>query len=648
MKNLKSNKLIITFVVLAFIMSFSGNAFAADNMRPTKVALEQSWINPVSRSLQEQVSASQSKNILGPSLEVTSFDELKSKIQYILTNRVTDVNIHATYCDNIDNLMDQTKALLDDSSTVDDYVFGSIIGWNCNVSGYKYNYSAHLQISYVETKDQADMVEAQVRQILSQIIKTGMSDFEKEKAIHDYIVSTVAYDTALIDHSDYGALFNKHTTVCQGYALLCYKMLTDAGITSRLVISDNGPDEDGHAWNMVQINGKWYHLDCTYDDPVPDVKGRVEYNYFNKTDSEMAKDHTWDRTKYPQATTEFNFITDMPTNGTEKPSIDSVILGKDGQVSIKTSYFSDNTKVDFGLVHEDGSDASETDGKHNIIFMDDNTSIRGGFYSGEYFIPEYVPEDNYKIKVVIGDQTAYSNIISVKRDSTITISSIQDGYIGKDISSTLAGNVSDKDGIDDAELAIKNNDKQYINLDTGVYDGQLNNIAVKLNLNEDGTFVQNIPVIDKIADGKYTIEVSAFDSNGFETVKGVNFTKVSVYDWQKILNDKPWKAKYSSLTELNTIMDVPANKKFTVNFSQDVDFNTLNNSDVQVIDAENGQVISSTVTKLTNNSVQVSPTSTLNAGRVYYIVISGDALKSTSNKSLNNGVVCPFKVADNI
>lgn len=648
MKNLKSNKLIITFVVLAFMMSFSGNAFAADNSKQTKVAVEQSWINPVSRDLQEQVSVSQSKNILGPSLEVTSFDELKSKIQYILTNRLTDVNIHATYCDNIDNLMNQTKTLLDDSSTVDDYVFGSIIGWNCNVSGYKYDYSTHLQISYVETKDQADMVEVQVRQILSQIIKTSMSDFEKEKAIHDYIVSSVAYDTALINHSDYGALFNKHTTVCQGYALLCYKMLTDAGITARLVISDNGPDEDGHAWNMVQINGKWYHLDCTYDDPVPDIKGRVEYNYFNRTDSEMAKNHTWDRTKYPQATTEFNFATDMPTKDTEKPTIDSVILDKNGQVSIKTSYFSDNTKVNFGLVHEDGSDASQTDGKYNIILMDDTTVIYGGFYSGEYFIPEYVPEDNYKIKVVIGNQTAYSNIISVKRDSTIIINSIKDGYIGKDISSMLAGTVSDKDGIDDVELAIKNNNKQYINLDTGIYDGKLSNIAVKLNLNEDGTFVQNVPVIDKLADGKYTIEVSVFDSNGFETVKGISFTKVSAYDWQKILNDKPWKAKYSSLTELNTIMDVPANKKFTVKFSQDVNFSTLNNSEVQVVDAENGQVISSAVTKLTSNSMQIALNLNLEAGKVYYIIVNNDAVKAGDGKSLKNGVVCPFKVADNI
>lgn len=641
MKNLKSSKVIITFVVLAFIMSFSGNAFAAAVTETTKVALEQKWINPASRDL-KQISFSQNKNILGASFEVTSFDELKSKIQYILVNRLTDVNIHSNYCDNADNFNNQIKTLMNDSSTVDDYALGSILGWTCYTSGSGYEYDINLQISYVETKAQADSVETQVRQILSQIIKPGMNDFDKEKAIHDYIVSTVAYDTSLTDHSDYGALFNKHTTVCQGYALLCYRMLTDSGINARLVLSDNTSDEDGHAWNMAQIDGKWYHLDCTYDDPVPDVPGRIEYNYFNKTDAEMAVNHTWDRTQYPAASTEFKF-----PNTIKRHNIDWVVLRKNGEINISTTGISDGTEINFSLVNEDGTDASETDGRNNIIFMDAAPVINGGTYSGQYFIPEYVPEQNYKIKVTIGDQTSYSNVISVKRDSTVVVNSIKDGYTGKDISSTLAGTASDKDGVDEVEVGIKNSDGKYIDLNTGLYDEKLSNIAVKINLNSDGTFSQSIPVIDKISDGKYTIEISVFDSNGFETVKAINFTKASAYDWQKILDNKPWKLEYSSLTELNTLMDVPANKKFTVKFSQDVDFNTLSNSNVKIIDAENGQVILSAVTKATGNSMQIEPTSTLTAGRVYYIVISNDTLKSTSNKNLKNGVVCPFKVADN-
>lgn len=639
MKNLKSNKLIITFVVLAFIMSFSGNAFAAVNSKPTKVALEQRWTNPVAGGLNE-ISNSKSKNVLATNFDVTSSSDLTDKIKYILNNRLTDVNLHITYSFDVNQLDSQLQDLLEKNPPVDEYIYTSITYWHYSGSGYDKNYNVPLQLTYVETKAQADEVETKVRQILSQIIKTGMSDFDKEKAIHDYIVSNVAYDESLVDHSDYGALAN-HTTVCQGYALLTYKMLIDAGINTRIVISDNDPSEAGHAWNMVQINGNWYHLDCTYDDPVPDVPGRVEYNYFNKTDAEMAKDHTWDRTKYPAATTEFDF-----SNIGEKPSIASVTLGKNGQININTSGISDGTKINFGLVNDEGVDVSKTDGKNNIIFMDDELDIYEGNYSGQYFIPEYVPEDNYKIKVSIGDQTAYSNIISVKRDSVIVVDSIKDGYSGKDISSNLTGSVLDKDGIDDAEVGIKNQDGKYINLNTGLYDGELSNIAVKINLNADGTFSQTIPIIDKITDGKYSVQISAFDSNGFETVKSIGFTKISTYDWQKILNDKPWNTKYSSLTELNTIMDVATNKKFTIKFSQDIDFNTLNNSNVQVINAENGQVVSSTVTKLTNNSVQIAPASNLEAGKVYYIVVNNDAIKAANGNNLKNGVVCPFKVAD--
>lgn len=56
-------------------------------------------------------------------------------------------------------------------------------------------------------------------------------------------------------------------------------------------------EQDGvsqnHAWNAIQIDGNWYQVDVTWDDPVPDEKGRVIYTYFNVTDEIMRRNHSY-------------------------------------------------------------------------------------------------------------------------------------------------------------------------------------------------------------------------------------------------------------------------------------------------------------------------------------------------------------------
>jgi hypothetical protein len=155
-------------------------------------------------------------------------------------------------------------------------------------------------IHYLENKSQTSNVTTQVQKILKDIIKPVMNNFQKEKAIHDYIVSHIAYDTTLANYSAYAAL-TKGKTVCQGFALLTYRMLDEAGITNRIVEGYAGGRS--HAWNLVQIEGNWYQLDTTWDDPVPFEKGRIMDTYFNLTDASLRKDHSWIQTDYPAATT---------------------------------------------------------------------------------------------------------------------------------------------------------------------------------------------------------------------------------------------------------------------------------------------------------------------------------------------------------
>lgn len=143
-----------------------------------------------------------------------------------------------------------------------------------------------------------------VKDILDSQITEGMSDYEKELALHDYLTTHCKYsaDTTQPAESDiyraYGALVNQDA-VCNGYAEALQLLFACVGIRSEFVVGT--ADGIDHAWNLVEIDGKWYHLDATWDDPIPDQGEKVLHPYFNVTDDIMAKNHTWDREAYPKA-----------------------------------------------------------------------------------------------------------------------------------------------------------------------------------------------------------------------------------------------------------------------------------------------------------------------------------------------------------
>jgi transglutaminase-like putative cysteine protease len=147
-----------------------------------------------------------------------------------------------------------------------------------------------------------DAVYAKCEEILAEIIKPEMTDLEKETAIHDYLVLNAAYDAegfeadTLTDdgYTPYGLLI-EGKGVCQAYAETAKLLLNMVGIECAVAtgLANGGGEWFGHAWNIVEIDGKRYHLDVTFDDPVPDRKGKVSHEYFNLTDEQIQKDHQW-------------------------------------------------------------------------------------------------------------------------------------------------------------------------------------------------------------------------------------------------------------------------------------------------------------------------------------------------------------------
>lgn len=168
-----------------------------------------------------------------------------------------------------------------------------------------------LEARYRETLEQTAVVDRTVAKALQSIIEPGMNEHEKIKAIHDWVVSHVEYDKTLKHYTAYDAV-TLGETVCQGYSLLGYKMLKQAGLT--VLIAEGTVNTGEHAWNMVQVDGVWYHLDLTWDDPVAAAsagsqitaqkvspsESTIRYNYYLRTDEELRVDHQWTRT-YPAA-----------------------------------------------------------------------------------------------------------------------------------------------------------------------------------------------------------------------------------------------------------------------------------------------------------------------------------------------------------
>lgn len=192
------------------------------------------------------------------------------------------------------------------------------------LSGSPGNYTFTLKITYRETKEQTEYVMKQAKAIVSSITQVGMDDHEKVKAIHDYVVKHVSYDTSYKAYTAYEALVNR-SAVCQGYALLTYQLLKEAGIENHFVVGTG--DGQPHAWNLVKIENKWYHLDTTFDDPVPDEQGRVTYSYFNLSDEQIARNHEWNRSDYPQATTNYySTLTNKIAAGSTKTPVYQQIL----------------------------------------------------------------------------------------------------------------------------------------------------------------------------------------------------------------------------------------------------------------------------------------------------------------------------------
>ncbi|MBE6958715.1 MAG: hypothetical protein E7447_06160 [Ruminococcaceae bacterium] len=117
----------------------------------------------------------------------------------------------------------------------------------------------------------------------------GMTQEQMVLSVHDHIATMVQYSLMGTLNNGYQALV-RGETACFGYAQLFMRVLERLDIPCRIVICEDTGNGLGHAWNAVCLNGNWYHVDVTWDDPAKDVDGRVDHDHFLKTDKEFASE----------------------------------------------------------------------------------------------------------------------------------------------------------------------------------------------------------------------------------------------------------------------------------------------------------------------------------------------------------------------
>lgn len=167
-------------------------------------------------------------------------------------------------------------------------------------SGYKYKYHPdspnYLFLpEYLFEKGKIREHQKAMKARVEKLVRPAMSlsEWEKEKYVHDFICDQVHYDKLKkpYSHEIIGPL-GQGVGVCEGIAK-AVKILCDAlGIWCIIVICGNNPEKGikyRHTWNIVKIGGKYYHLDATFDNTLG--KGEKRYDYFNLDDKSIFRDH---------------------------------------------------------------------------------------------------------------------------------------------------------------------------------------------------------------------------------------------------------------------------------------------------------------------------------------------------------------------
>lgn len=240
-------------------------------------------------------------------IEIHNKNELYNTIYYIVNSGISYAERYFSidytdYEEDYSNLFSDNDKLNIINNFVHPYnTFSSI---EASLKGYvitirvKYNDTYNLEVR--------NKIDTKIEEIISNNITTDMSDRDKVKVLHDYIINNTKYDQNFCIEEDkskctttsnykadtaYGVLFEGYG-ICSGYTDLMSIMLYKLGIVNYRVSNES------HTWNSVKLDNKWYILDVTWDDPISEDKDILTDTYFLITpeeDLKLEESHTYNK-----------------------------------------------------------------------------------------------------------------------------------------------------------------------------------------------------------------------------------------------------------------------------------------------------------------------------------------------------------------
>ena len=307
-------------------------------------------------------------------------NNIKEAIYNGLVNLETKINI-TSYISNVNNdeeSINEILALYFDVLYESPEIFYAKnfirVSYSYNPSTNKITYMEFL-VDYLYDENTIYVMKSKIDEKINYIQNNylnGITDkLQQEYIIHDYIVNNTTYDSENYknntipqeDYTAYGALING-VAVCEGYSKAALLLFNKVGIEAGIVTSSTM----NHAWNYVNIDNKYYHIDLTWDDPVPE-SNRVRYNYFNLTNTEMLRDHYgWNSAVYPSfSDVSLSVLRELVFNqGSNIARVNNRLYYIDGKLLRSTDLYGRNEKIEASI----GYGYMPIPYKNSIIFID--------------------------------------------------------------------------------------------------------------------------------------------------------------------------------------------------------------------------------------------------------------------------------------
>ncbi|MCR5700654.1 MAG: hypothetical protein K6G76_00735 [Lachnospiraceae bacterium] len=183
-------------------------------------------------------------------------------------------------------------------------------------------YRIIVKLKYKYTKEEFDEHIKNMSELASKL--KCDNDYESIKTVHDYLIDNIDYDKEYKNYDDLSGI-KDGVMVCQGYAMATFNLLTNMGIPVR-IISGKSVGNDGdvgeHAWNIVNVDGKWYNLDVTWDDAG---ENGINYQYFLKGSNDFphhVPDSEYKEIAKQVCETSYPIKDDIAPESTETPIMD--------------------------------------------------------------------------------------------------------------------------------------------------------------------------------------------------------------------------------------------------------------------------------------------------------------------------------------